>query len=265
MEQKFIPRLGDSHFHILEMQRKGWDPLPLLGSWFEGGFTYLLDAGVDMEGWTVRTEAAEVWPHLYLGAGWHPHCAAIPGFEPDWSLLENQLSHPKTIALGEIGLDYYRNPQNKKEQQNLLMDQLNWAEKTKKPIILHNREADADLLGILKEADLTAKGVFHCFSSGVDTARQALDLGYFLSFSGNLTYPSAVEIRGAAAFAPADRILVETDSPYLAPIPHRGKNNSPPLVELVLLKLAEVQGADPQTLAGILEKNFCRLFNPPGW
>jgi len=263
MNTPLIPEIGDSHFHILEMQSKGLTPLQDLKYWFESGFSYLLDVGVDLYHWEIRVQAAQEFPNLFLGVGYHPHCPGISGFIPDWDTYLTQALHGKTIALGEMGLDYHRGKEHKKSQINLFQYQLGLANTLKKPVILHNRDSDEDLLAVLKEANLPAKGVFHCFSSGIETAKNALDLGYYISFAGNMTYPSAQILREALSYVPVDRILVETDSPYLAPIPYRGKTNSPPLVQETLKKAAEIKSMDVTTLAHQIKNNFKTLFNLP--
>jgi TatD DNase family protein len=218
-------------------------------------------------------------PQIYASAGIHPQEAANATPET-LAQLAALAAHPRCIAVGEIGLDYYHveNPEIP-IQQTAFVAQLRIAAAARKPILLHCRTselatpaarqkfgpADAweDLLAFLAEhwQPYRLPGIMHCFSGSVDHARRSLDLGFYLSFAGNLTYPAAKSIREAAAFAPADRILVETDAPFLAPIPHRGQRNEPALVAHTAAALAELRNLSPGALATLTAANFHRLFN----
>jgi TatD DNase family protein len=222
-------------------------------------------------------------PTLYASAGIHPQEAAAVTPET-LAGLAALAAKPRCIAIGEIGLDYYHveNP-DVPTQQAAFVAQLQVAAGAGKPILIHCRTselatpaakqkfgpADAweDLLTLLAEhwspnsrGASTPAGIMHCFSGTVDQARRSLDAGFHLSFAGNLTYPAARTIREAAAFAPADRILVETDAPFLAPIPHRGQRNEPALVVHTAAALAQLRGISPQALAALTTANFHRLF-----
>jgi TatD DNase family protein len=221
-------------------------------------------------------------PSIYASAGIHPQEAAHA--TPDALARLAQLAqHPRCIAIGEIGLDYYHvdNPLPP-VQHAAFLAQLRIAAAARKPILIHCRTSElatpaakekfgpadawADLLTLLTEhwqpntQQLTGAGIMHCFSGTVEQARRSLDLGFYLSFAGNLTYPAAKTIREAAAFAPADRILVETDAPFLAPIPHRGQRNEPALVTHTAAALAELRGISAADLAALTTRNFHTLF-----
>jgi TatD DNase family protein len=217
-------------------------------------------------------------PTIYASAGIHPQEAAAATPE-SLAQLSALTANPRCVAIGEIGLDYYHldNP-DIPTQQAAFVAQLHIAATVRKPILIHCRTselatpaakekfgpADAweDLLAHLTEhwQSHALPGIMHCFSGTVDQARRSLDLGFYLSFAGNLTYPAAKSIREAAAFAPADRILVETDAPFLAPIPHRGQRNEPALVTHTAAALANLRNLTPEALATQTTANFHQLF-----
>ena len=223
-------------------------------------------------------EIANEHPHIYASAGIHPQ-EAHQATPENLARLSSLVAQPKCIALGEIGLDYYHveNP-DIPTQQAAFIAQMEIAAAARKPILIHCRtselatpqakekygtaDAEADLLKLIAEHWYPhgIPGVMHCFSGDLDHARRSLDLGFYLSFAGNLTYPKAQGIRDAAAFAPADRILVETDAPFLAPIPHRGQRNEPALVTHTAAFLAELRGITPESLADLTTANFKTLF-----
>jgi TatD DNase family protein len=223
-------------------------------------------------------ELANEHPHIYASAGIHPQ-EAHQATPENLGKLETLIRQEKCIALGEIGLDYYHveNP-DIPTQRAAFIAQTQIAASARKPILIHCRtselatpaakahfgEADAehDLLALIAEhwSPQGIPGVMHCFSGDLDHARRSLDLGFYLSFAGNLTYPKAQGTREAAAFAPADRILVETDAPFLAPIPHRGQRNEPALVVHTAAFLAELRGMSADALADLTTTNFKRLF-----
>lgn len=217
-------------------------------------------------------------PQIFASAGIHPEQAHNANPEA-LAELARLAAHSRCIAVGEIGLDYYHleNP-DIATQQKAFIDQMELAIKVRKPIIIHCRtselatpkakekygpaDAAADTCDLIAEHFRPSglPGIMHCFSGSVDDARRALDLGFYLSFAGNLTYPKAQSIRDAAAFAPADRILVETDAPFLAPIPLRGQRNEPAYVTHTAAALAELRGISPEELADLTTENFHRLF-----
>jgi len=226
----------------------------------------------------AETTNADDLPAVYASAGIHPESVASADAEA-LGRVATLAQNPRCIAVGEIGLDYYHveNP-DIATQQAAFIAQLGIAAAARKPIILHCRTselatpqakakygaADAweDMIAILTEhwKPHALPGIMHCFSGTVEHARRSLELGFYLSFAGNLTYPKAVSIRGAAAFAPADRILVETDAPFLAPNPHRGERNEPALVAYTALALGGLRGVSTEEIAGQTTANFRTLF-----
>jgi TatD DNase family protein len=203
---------------------------------------------------------ADRHPAFYATVGVHPHDASKAGAET-YKRLDDLLHHPKIVAVGEIGLDYHYDFSPRDAQRAVFAEQMRIAGQARKPIVIHTREAWDDTLALLEQhwTQLGLPAVMHCFSGGPREAARCLALGCYLSFGGILTFPKAAELRESARLAPADRILVETDAPYLAPVPHRGKRNEPAFVVETARKLAEVRGENPERIAEITTRNFDRL------
>ena len=180
----------------------------------------------------------------------HPHEARKAAPETFQQLAE-LLRHPKVVALGEIGLDYHYDFSPREVQRDVFIEQMRVAATPRKPIVIHTREAWDDTLALIERhwTPTGLPGIMHCFSGGPEQARQALDLGFYLSFGGIVTFPKALEFQEAARRAPPDRILVETDAPYLAPVPKRGKRNEPAFVVETARKLAELRGETLESIA----------------
>ena len=201
------------------------------------------------------------YPFIYATVGVHPHDAA----KADPMTLDRlgELTRlPKVLAVGEIGLDYHYDFSPRDVQRSVFSAQLALAARAQKPIVIHTREAWDDTLAILGEHGLPFGGIMHCFTGGPGEAERALELGFHLSFGGILTFPKADDVRKAAALAPENRLLVETDSPYLAPVPHRGKRNEPAFIVETVRRLAEVRGCSPEHAADVTTRNFARLCGP---
>jgi TatD DNase family protein len=205
---------------------------------------------------------AERFANVFCSVGTHPH-NAHEELDVGADELVRLAEHPKVVAIGEAGLDYHYDFSPRDAQTQGLLTQIEAARKTGLPLVIHAREADADLAGILERE--TEKGAFpavlHCFSSGRALAETGIALGHYVSFSGILTFKNAQEIRDIARDLPADRILVETDAPYLAPPPHRGKRNEPAFVAHTADVLADVRGVSRQEIAALTSENFFRLFS----
>jgi TatD DNase family protein len=203
---------------------------------------------------------ADKYPQFYATVGIHPHDAAKAG-PADLRRLEELLSHPKVIATGEIGLDYHYDFSPRETQKSIFVEQIAMAAEARKPIVIHTREAWDDTLALLEQhwAPRGIPGIMHCFSGGPDEARSAIRLGFYLSFGGIVTFPKALDLQAAAREAPSDRILVETDAPYLAPVPKRGKRNEPALVVHTARKLAELRGVSFEEVSRTTTENFRRL------
>ena len=214
---------------------------------------------------TLKTIARQ-YDRVYCSIGTHPHNAAE---EPDITAddLVQIAGDPMVVAIGEAGLDYHYDNSPREAQRDGFLRHIVAARRTQLPLVIHAREADEDIAAILE--DETGKGAFpfvlHCFSSGADLARRGLALGGYVSFSGILTFKRSEDLRAIAATVPMDRLLVETDAPYLAPVPHRGQRNEPAYVVETARVLAEVKGVLPEALAATTTDNFMRLFSkvPP--
>ena len=224
------------------------------------GALVILAAGDDAEGERARTVSA-AWDGVRFAVGIHPHQAAEHAADLDAAIgrLDADLIAHRAVALGEIGLDYHYDFSPRDIQQEVFRRQLRLARTRALPVIIHTREATDDTVAILKEAG-GISGVFHCFTGDISMARRALDLGFYLSYAGIVTFPKASELRETVRIVPADRLLIETDSPYLAPVPHRGKRNEPAYVGRVLESLATVRAEAAADLEAQVTTNFVRLF-----
>ena len=219
---------------------------------------------------TVQALAAQ-HDNFWATVGVHPDTEGLQ--EPTLDDLLQRAARPRVVAIGETGLDYYgmedrkggRSIADLEWQRDRFRTHIRAARQCDKPLVIHTRSASDDTIAILKEEGETggqgaAGGVFHCFTETMDVARAALDLGYYISFSGILTFKKAQDIRDVAAFVPLDRTLIETDSPYLAPVPYRGKTNNPSYVPYVARQLAELKGVTVEEIATATSQNFNRLF-----
>jgi len=203
------------------------------------------------------------YDNFWCSAGVHPDNEGVR--EPSVADLLDLAARPKVVAIGETGLDYYRlgerSVADMEWQRQRFRVHIRAARASGLPLVIHTRSASADTLGVLREESKgQAGGVFHCFTESADVARAALDLGFYISFSGILTFKTAADLRAVAAFVPLDRCLIETDSPYLAPVPYRGKVNSPAYVPWVARQLADIKKLEVEAVAVATSRNFERLF-----
>jgi TatD DNase family protein len=204
----------------------------------------------------------ESWPAARFSVGIHPHQAGASCDDLDrrLAMLDADLGRHRAVAIGEIGLDYHYDFSPRAVQQEVFRRQLALARQRELPVIIHTREATEDTFRILREAGNAIPTVFHCFSGGTEMANTALEMGAWLSFAGIVTFPKALELREVARAVPAGRFLVETDSPYLTPVPHRGRRNEPAFVTRVVEAIAELRGEDRQRIAEQTTASFARLF-----
>ena len=226
------------------------------------GVGLVLNPGCDEKSSRKAVQYAAAYPHVYAAVGIHPeNCGGYTA--GDRAVLEKLAQQPGVAAIGEIGLDYYwaENPPRELQQQ-VLRDQLALARELALPVIIHDREAHADTLAIIREFP-GITGVFHCFSGSPEMAQELLKLGWYLGFDGPVTYKNARRAPEVAAVTPLDRMLIETDSPYMTPVPYRGKRNDSGYVHLVAEKLAEWKGVTPEEMARITTENGKRLFRIP--
>lgn len=256
--------LVDSHCHLDDEQFNA-DRESAIERALEAGVTTMVSIGTgdgppDLE---AGIRLADEYDCMYATVGVHPHNAAKA--TPDIpARLRDLLRHPKVMALGEIGLDYHYDFSPRDVQRAVFIEQIEVARDAGKPIVIHTREAWDDTFALLREhwAPAGLPGIMHCFSGGPDEARQSLEMGFYISFAGVVTYPKAVNIHEAAKLVPLDRLLVETDAPYLAPVPRRGKRNEPSFVIHTARRLAELRNVSTETIAEATTANWHRLAGP---
>jgi TatD DNase family protein len=252
--------LVDTHAHV-QLHQFAADRARVLAAAFTAGVGQMVVPGVDVASSRDALALAQAHPgHIFAAVGIHPHDAATL----DDAALEavRVLSlDPHIVAIGEIGLDFYRNFAPRETQVAALVAQLDVARERQLPVILHNRESHAELVALLRAHGQGVRGVFHCFIGDQQMARDALELGFWLSFAGPLTYPANTELAAVAAWAPLDRVVVETDSPYLTPQPFRGQRNEPRHVALTAQRLAALRGMTPDDVAAATTRNAAELFS----
>ena len=226
------------------------------------GVTAMLNIATRESEWDDVLAAAEVNSDVWASVGIHPHDADHHP-DVDTAKLIERAAHPRVIGIGETGLDYYYDKSDRGRQQDSFRRHIHASQATGLPVIVHTRDAEADTLALLgEEMGRTAfTGVIHCFTASDDFARKALDLGLFISLSGIVTFKNAADLQATAQWLPQERLLIETDSPFLAPVPHRGKTGEPAFVADTLAYLAALRGEDEGALAAATSKNFYRLFD----
>jgi TatD DNase family protein len=251
--------LVDSHAH-LDDPRFNDDRDAVLQRAWDVGIRKILTigngSGPDQMGCGIPIAETQDW--IYTSVGVHPHDSAKVE-DRHYSLMEELSKHSKAVAIGETGLDYYYDNSPRDIQRDVFRRQISLAKKLDLPVIIHTRDADADTEEILDQ-EAPTRGLIHCFTAGEKLADFALSIGFFISFSGIVTFPNAQALAAIARRTPADRILVETDCPYLAPVPHRGKRNEPAFVADTARFVAELRGISPDELGAQTSANFDRLF-----
>lgn len=253
--------LIDSHCHLdrLDLSAHEGSLDGALAAARARGVERFLCIGVSAGNAAVVKSLADRYADVYCTVGVHP-LDLEPEATPALEWLLEELQHPRVIGIGETGLDYHYQPEAAHRQQDSFRLHLQAAQITGKPVIVHTREARADTLKLLREAALPQAGVLHCFTEDWPTAAAALDMGFYISLSGIVTFRNADSLRDVARRIPADRLLVETDAPYLAPVPYRGKPNLPEYVRDVAEFIAQLRGVSYATLACQTGANFHRLF-----
>jgi TatD DNase family protein len=259
----------DSHCHLdrLDLRPYGGDFARLMEATYEGGVSHLLCVGIDLERYPGMRKLVDPFPNVAVSVGVHPNAESDgPAVaEPKVEELVALATDPRVVAIGETGLDYFHGRGDLEPQRARFRTQIAAALACRKPLIIHTRDAREDTIRILREErarDLG--GVLHCFTEDWEMARQGLDLGFYVSFSGIVTFKNAEGLRDVARRVPLDRLLIETDSPYLAPVPYRGKPNEPRHVAYVADCIAGLRGLSAEDLAAATSANFFRLFGAPG-
>lgn len=226
------------------------------------GVEKFLTIAVEPDNFDTVYELSQKYPEVYFTQGIHPHDAKLFS-EEAFAKIEQRAPEEKMLAVGEIGLDYHYDNSPRDIQKQVFKKQLEIAIKLTKPVVIHSRDADEDTISILKHYAplMKRKGVIHSFTSGENLARTAMDLGFYLGFNGIITFKNAGNVRDIVTLAPIEKILVETDSPFLAPIPFRGRENSPKNIPHIIEKIAEIKGLDPEQVANITFKNAMDCFS----
>lgn len=249
--------LVDSHCHIPLMDA---DVNAVLETARENDVAYMLCVAIDLETWPQLVSLTRQHDHLFASVGVHPNTQTDD--EPDVDRLAQLAGDDDVVAIGETGIDYYRSKGDLEWQRDRFRTHIHAARAAKTPLIIHSRDSGGDTTRILKEEGaIDVGGVMHCFVDDWETAKQAMDLNFYISFSGIVTFKNAREVQEVARQVPLDRLLIETDAPYLAPVPHRGKPNQPAYVKHTAEFLAELRGESYEQIAAETTQNFFRLFN----
>ncbi len=232
----------------------------LLGSFPEAGIGTVVNIGASIESTKTTLALAEQYPFIYAAVGVHPSDSAELD-EDRIAWLEEMCARPKVLAVGEIGLDYYWDEPDREIQKRWFRRQLQLARKVNLPVVIHSRDAAKDTLDIMKEENAACMGgVVHCFSYGVEMAREYLNMGFYLGIGGVLTFKNSRKLKEVTEYAPMDRIVLETDSPYLAPVPFRGKRNSSLNLPYVVKAVSEIKGISEEEVIRITEENARRMY-----
>ena len=248
----------DTHAHY-DSDRFDSDRSAVLSALPGLGVDLVIDPGCDEVSSKAAVALAEEYEFLYAAVGWQPQELKESYYDGALDVIRQLAAHPKVVAIGEIGLDYYWDTSYNEFQQEILREQFRLAEELDLPVIFHDREAHGDSLAIVREFP-NVRGVFHCYSGSAEMAKVLLDLGWYLGFDGPVTYKNAKKHREVLEICPMDRILIETDSPYLSPEPKRGTRNHSGNLELINAKLAEIKGVSPEEMARVTMENGRRLF-----
>jgi TatD DNase family protein len=262
----------DTHAHLSMLASRGMDPHHLLRELFAEGFAGIIDISLEPGDLSGRMEEFSGYDQIRFASGLWPHAASIAArkklveeLERDILAVKHGKDHLRICALGEFGLDHHWNGEDHDGktdpagERELMEMQMEAAQRLNLPVIIHSRDAAEETAQILALYP-QVRGVVHCFSYGPEAAKTFLDLGYYISFAGNITYKNAGSIMDACKVVPPDRLLLETDCPYLAPVPHRGKPAHPGMVEECYKKAAEIRGTDMETLAAQIAENVRALF-----
>lgn len=257
--------MTDSHAH-LDMAPFNKDRTEVIARARDAGVSTIITAGIDLESSQRAIRLTENYPEVLATVGLHPHKATRVK-KADIANLAEMANHPRVVAIGEIGLDFYRNGAPRETQLQALQWQLELTERLELPVVIHCRQAEEDMLPLLhdwtsshKPLNGEPRGVIHCFSSNIETAQRYLDMGFFISFGAYIGYPSSRHLRNVIRSIPQDRLVVETDSPFLPPQSHRGKRNEPSYLPLTVGVVAEIRQVSSETVARETARNARHLF-----
>lgn len=258
----------DSHCHLdrVKLAPYAGDFSRMMSACAEAGVSRMLCVSIDLGQYPAMRRRVEPYANVDVSVGVHPNETGEEGaamVEPTEATLVDLAADPRNVAIGETGLDYHYGEGDLAWQRERFRVHIRAARACGKPLIIHSRDARDDTIRILHEEDARdVGGVLHCFTESWEMASQGMELGFYVSFSGIITFKNAAELREVARKVPMDRLLIETDSPYLAPIPHRGKPNEPRLVPHVAACIAELKGVSVEEIAEVTAENYLRLFRP---
>lgn len=262
MEEIELKNLNDSHFHIKEMIDKDIDFEEFINNWIKLGGKKLIDIGIEETDYVQRKEYARNYNFIYHTVGIHPNNAG-GDIEYRFKILENHLKNDinnKIVGIGETGLDYYWDTVEKKVQKEFFIRHIELSIKYNLPLIIHNRDACSDIVDILKLYNGKISGIIHCFSSETKYLHEFLELGFYISYAGNVTYKKNIKIQASLKSTPIDRLLIETDSPYLSPIPLRGKLNTPNNIGFTFDYILDNLEISKESLKNKLTENLIKIF-----
>lgn len=250
--------LFDSHAH-LDDEKFDADREEVIARAFEQGVTGIINVGACMASSARSVALAAKYEGIYAGVGIHPHDAQHAQ-ETDYEQLAVWSKQDKVVAIGEIGLDYYYDLSPRDLQRTVFVRQIDVARQMDMPLIIHDRDAHGDILDVLKKEAKGLRGVLHCFSGSLEMAKEIIKLGFYISIAGPITFKNAAKLPEIAASIPLERLLIETDCPYLTPHPHRGKRNEPAYVKLVAEQVAALRGLELPALSKATSENVKRVF-----
>ncbi|TDL30436.1 TatD family deoxyribonuclease [Jeotgalibacillus sp. S-D1] len=251
--------LFDTHVHLNADQFED-DVVEVINRAKENGIEWMTVVGFDRPTIKKAMELAETYEFIYASVGWHP-VDAIDMTDEDLSWIEELASHPKVVAIGETGLDYYWDKSPKAVQKEVFKKQIQLAKRVDLPIVIHNRDATQDVVDILREENASdVGGIMHCYGGSVEIAKECIDMNFMISLGGPVTFKNAKKPKEVAAEIPLEHLLIETDAPFLAPHPYRGKRNEPSYVKLVAEQIAELKGITVEEVGNQTTKNAKKIF-----
>ncbi len=251
--------LFDVHAHY-DDERFDEDRDILLSSMHENGVGHIINIGYNLKSSRDSIQLAEKYPFIYAAVGFHPSDAHLMTDE-DFDAIKNMAQHEKVVAIGEIGLDYYYGKETEEVQRKVFRQQIELAKEVNLPFQVHNRDSTRDCVEILKSSNMgDRRGMMHCFSESKETAKKILDLGMKISIGGVLTFKNNVKTIEVVKYVPIEELMIETDSPYLAPVPYRGRRNSSLYIHAVAEKIAELKGVDVDEVISVTEKNAMAFY-----